>query len=122
MGEKKSEDVLAAPGAVVGRPPFLPPLCPRAEREIVESRSEYLYNGAAGVRNRAFVSDMFWTIAARLTERCNDQAIRPRQRRTDMARKPNMAPTAINTDPSGRFEVCMYGALAVGGTEGATIL
>jgi hypothetical protein len=42
VGEKNREDVLAAPVAVVGRPPFLPPLCPGPEREIVESRSEYL--------------------------------------------------------------------------------
>jgi hypothetical protein len=33
-----------------------------------------------------------------------------------------MAPTAMKTVPSGRFETCRYGALAVGGTEGATIL
>ena len=32
-----------------------------------------------------------------------------------------MAPTAMKTVPSGRLLVCMYGALAVGGTEGGTI-
>jgi hypothetical protein len=35
--------------------------------------------------------------------------------------KPRMAPTTIKTVPSGSLLVCMYGALAVGGTEGATI-
>jgi hypothetical protein len=34
---------------------------------------------------------------------------------------PRMAPTTIKTVPSGRLLVCMYGALAVGGTEGETI-
>ena len=32
-----------------------------------------------------------------------------------------MAPTAMNTVPSGMCETCIYGAFAVGGTEGATI-
>lgn len=38
-----------------------------------------------------------------------------------MAMKPRMAPTTMKTVPSGRLLVCMYGALAVGGTDGATI-
>lgn len=33
-----------------------------------------------------------------------------------------MAPTAMKTVPSGKLETCMYGALDVGGTDGATIL
>lgn len=38
-----------------------------------------------------------------------------------MARKPRIAPTTMKTVPSGRFDTCMKGASAVGGTEGATI-
>jgi len=61
-------------------------------------------------------------MAARLTDRWSAQAVRPRQRMTDMARKPRMAPTTMKTVPSGREEICMNGASAVGGTVGATIL
>jgi len=56
-----------------------------------------------------------------LTARWRDQATRPRHKRTDMARKPRMAPTTMKTVPSGREEVRMNGASAVGGTDGATI-
>jgi hypothetical protein len=45
--------------------------------------------------------------------------MRPRQARTEKARNPKMAPTAIKTVPSGRDEVRMYGALEVGGTVAA---
>lgn len=40
----------------------------------------------------------------------------PRQARTASPIRPRIAPTAINTVPSGTFVVCMYGAFAVGGT------
>jgi len=33
--------------------------------------------------------------------------------------KPSTAPTTIKRVPSGRLDLCMYGALAVGGTDGA---
>lgn len=39
VGEKKREEVLAPAAAVVGLVFFLPPLPPRPEREMVESRS-----------------------------------------------------------------------------------
>jgi hypothetical protein len=39
-----------------------------------------------------------------------------------MAMKPRMAPTTMKTVPSGRWDTCMYGAPAVGGTEGAAIV
>lgn len=35
---------------------------------------------------------------------------------------PRIAPTTMNTVPSGNLLTCMYGALAVGGTDGATIV
>lgn len=38
-----------------------------------------------------------------------------------MAMKPRIAPTTMKTVPSGKLLVCMKGALAVGGTDGATI-
>jgi hypothetical protein len=109
--------VLAAPEAVVGRP-FLPDFGPIPEREMVDSRSEYLYNGAGGpgVRKRALVSDMFCCIAARLTDRWRDHATRPRQSRTLIAMNPRIAPTAMKTVPSGRLLVCINGAFEVGGT------
>ena len=68
------------------------------------------------------MSVLYCAAAARLTDRCNDQATRPRQSRTDRARKPRMAPTAMKTVPSGAVETCMYGAFEVGGTEGATMM
>jgi hypothetical protein len=40
----------------------------------------------------------------------------PRQARTASPINPRIAPTAINTVPSGTFVVCIYGAFAVGGT------
>src|SRR4051794_33770794 len=48
--------------------------------------------------------------------------MRPRHNITLIAKNPSMAPTTINTVPSGRLEVRINGASAVGGTEGATIL
>lgn len=54
--------------------------------------------------------------AARRTERFTDHATMPRQARTDSPIKPRIAPTAIKTVPSGVFDVCMYGAPALGGT------
>ena len=39
-----------------------------------------------------------------------------------MPAKPSIAPTMMKTVPSGREEVCMNGASAVGGTDGGTIL
>jgi hypothetical protein len=63
-----------------------------------------------------------WALAARFTDRCSDQATRPRQRTTLIAMNPSIAPTAMKTVPSGRGLCCMKGAFWVGGTEGATIL
>ena len=67
------------------------------------------------------VSGLYCAAAARLTDRCKDQATRPRHRRTDMARNPRKAPTMMKTVPSGKLDVCIYGAFDVGGTDGATI-
>lgn len=39
-----------------------------------------------------------------------------RQSKTDKARKPSMAPTAMKTVPSGKFVFCMNGAPLVSGT------
>jgi hypothetical protein len=52
--------------------------------------------------------------------RWRDQTTSPRHRITDIAKKPRMAPTMMKTVPSGSLDCCMNGALAVGGTEGAT--
>ena len=66
------------------------------------------------LRTRCF--DFAEAIAARRTERFTDHATIPRQARTASPIKPRMAPTAIKTVPSGVFDVCRYGAPAVGGT------
>jgi hypothetical protein len=46
------------------------------------------------------------------------QATAPRQARMTRPKRPRTAPTAMKTVPSGRLDLCMYGAFAVGGTEG----
>lgn len=56
-----------------------------------------------------------WARAARRTERFTDHATIPRQARTARPIKPRIAPTAMKTVPSGVFDVCIYGAFAVGG-------
>jgi hypothetical protein len=103
---------------------FLPFFGPRPPTESVESRSAYLYNGAAGLPglwNNALVSTIFCSSATRLTLRCSDHATRPRQSRTLIAMNPSRAPTTMKTVPSGSLLRCIKGASAVGGTEGATI-
>lgn len=55
-------------------------------------------------------------MAARRTERFTDHATMPRQARTASPMNPSIAPTAMKTVPSGVFDVCMYGAFAMGGT------
>jgi hypothetical protein len=69
-----------------------------------------------GTADIAFISAKFCARAARLTDRCSDHATRPRQRSTQAPRKPRIAPTQINTVPSGRSDFCMKSALAVFGT------
>lgn len=54
-------------------------------------------------------------MAARRTERFTDHATMPRQARTANPMNPRIAPTAMKTVPSGVFDVCMYGAFAIGG-------
>jgi len=54
-------------------------------------------------------------VVARFTERCSDQATRPRQAKRTRAHSASAAPTAIKTVPSGRFDGCMNGAPFVGG-------
>ena len=66
-------------------------------------------------RSKRFDSDEC-AMAARRTERFTDHATIPRHARTASPMNPRIAPTAIKTVPSGVFEVCMYGAPAVGGT------
>ena len=65
---------------------------------------------------KAYLED--WLIAALRTERRSDQATRPRQARMMSAMKAIPAPTQMKTVPSGRFDFCMKGAPAVGGTVG----
>ena len=72
---------------------------------------------ARGSPTREYLDDC--AIAALLTDRCSDQATRPRQARTSRPIKPRAAPTHMNTVPSGRDDFCMKGASAVGGTVGA---
>ena len=55
-------------------------------------------------------------MAARRTERCSDQATRPRQAKTARAKKPSTPPTQMKTVPSGREDFCMNGAAEVSGT------
>jgi SH3-like domain-containing protein len=55
------------------------------------------------------------TIAARLTDRLMLHATRTRQSKTHAPKKARVAPTAMNTVPSGRDDFCMNGASAVNG-------
>jgi hypothetical protein len=69
----------------------------------------------------AFISAILWAIAARLTERCSDQATSDRHRSTQAPRNPRIAPTQIKTVPSGRLDFCIKGAAFVLGTTIAGI-
>jgi len=80
------------------------------------------YTGAEFCPNSAFVSVIDVCCDARFTDRWRDHATSARQRRTLIAKKPKIAPTAIKTVPSGSELVCMYGAPALGGTEAGMIL
>lgn len=60
-----------------------------------------------------------WAIAAFSTERWSMHAMMARQSRTARPMAPRMDPTQMKTVPSGRFDVCIYGAFAMGGTVGA---
>lgn len=63
-----------------------------------------------------FFSDRYRSDAARLTDRCNDHATKPRQASTHSPQKAKVAPTQMNTKPSGSFDLCMKGAPLVSGT------
>lgn len=118
VGEKKR-----LPRAEEGvlTPPF--PLGPRRSRLNVDPGPGLKYGPvdlpffALGSPTREYLDDC--AIAALLTDRCSDQATRPRQARTSSPTKPSAAPTHMNTVPSGREDFCMKGASAVGGTVGA---
>jgi hypothetical protein len=69
-----------------------------------------------GTADIAFISAMFCAMAARLTDRCSDHATRPRHSNTQAPRKPNIAPTQMNTVPSGRSDFCIKKAPDVSGT------
>lgn len=102
-------------------PPF--PLAARWSRLNVEPGTGLKYGPvdlllfALGSPTREYLDDC--AIAALLTDRCSDQATRPRQARTNTPIKPRAAPTHMNTVPSGREDFCIKGASAVGGTVGA---
>lgn len=86
--------------------------------DMLELAPTTLYNPRflPGTADMALMSARFCCIAARFTERCRDQATRPRHRRTAAPRAPRAAPTQMKTVPSGRFDFCMYGAAWVSGT------
>jgi hypothetical protein len=90
----------------------------RWSRDMVEFAPTTLYmpRFLPGTADIAFISDMFWAIAARLTERWSDHATRPRHASTAAAAKARIAPTQIKTVPSGRSDFCMKAAPAVSGT------
>jgi len=66
----------------------------------------------------AFESTEFACSAARLTDRCSDQATIIRQAKTENSKNPSAAPTAIKKVPSGSDDFCINGAPEVGGTVG----
>lgn len=66
----------------------------------------------------ALESTVFACSAARLTDRCSDQATIILQAKTENSKNPSAAPTAMKKVPSGIFDFCIKGALAVGGTVG----
>ena len=82
----------------------------------------WLYRGVLGVVVPLFLTSLRWlycadcAIAAFLTERCSDHATKPRHARTTSPMKPRVAPTAMNTVPSGYCDFCINGAPAVEGT------
>lgn len=59
-----------------------------------------------------------WAIAALSTERCSRQATTPLHMRTAAPNAPRMAPTAMNTVPSGMVDRFMNGASLTGGGDG----
>lgn len=76
----------------------------------------YMPRFLPGTADMALMSDRFWAMAARLTERWRDHATRPRQASTAAPKKARIAPTQMKTVPSGRSDFCINGALAVSGT------
>jgi hypothetical protein len=90
----------------------------RWSRDMVELALTTLYIPffLPGTADIALISDMFWAIAARLTERCSDHATRPRHASTAHPKKARIAPTHMKTVPSGRSDFCIKAAPAVSGT------
>jgi hypothetical protein len=74
-----------------------------------------------GTADIAFISARFCAIAARLTERCNAHATRPRQARIAAPKNARMAPTQMKTVPSGKSDFCINAAPAVLGIFGVGI-
>ena len=66
----------------------------------------------------ALESTAFACSAARLTDRCSDQATIILQAKTENSKNPSAAPTAIKKVPSGSDDFCINGAPEVGGTVG----
>lgn len=124
VGEKNRFEVERA----LGEPPgcwanglvdFVVPMgaAERWSRDMVELAPTTLYmpRFLPGAALMAFMSERFWAMAARLTERCSDHATMPRHASTAAPKKARMAPTQMNTVPSGRSDFCINGALAVSG-------
>src|SRR5436190_5080342 len=98
------------------------PLVPSFSIDIVDPATcRYTPDLRVGCR-RAVESVWLCSAAARRTERLIDQATKTRQANTDKPNKPRAAPTAMKIVPSGRFDFCLYGALAVDGTAGVGIV
>lgn len=65
------------------------------------------------------VDDLESSRRIRWIERRSDHATIARQAMAKRAKNPRAEPTAMNTVPSGKFDFCINGELAVGGTVGA---
>ena len=87
----------------------------RWSRDMLELAPTTLYMPRffPGTADMAFMSAMFWAMAARFTERCRAHATRPRQAMTQAPRKARKAPTQMKTVPSGKSDFCMKAAPAV---------
>ena len=119
VGEKNKEDCDRCAGAPAKDFEDLPiGAAFKWSRDMVEFAPTTLYipRFLPGTADMDFISATLWAIAARLTERCSDQATRLRHTSTAAPKNARTAPTQIKTVPSGRLDFCMKGAPAVSGT------
>lgn len=127
VGEKKREDtglwdeLVGAP--VKGLEDLPIGAAFKRSRDMVEFAPTTLYipRLLGGMAVMDLTSVMFWLSAARLTERCSDQATRPRHAIKAAPKKARIAPTQMKTVPSGRLDFCINAAPDVSGILGTGI-